>query len=62
MTVGSMPLGVGVATGEIVAVVRVNPRLARSLIRGIRSAPERMLRGSLNNIERKTGSRSDLLL
>lgn len=59
---GSTPLGVGVATGVIVAVVRATPHLARRLIRRISSAPERMLIGTFTLIDQKTRSGSDFLL
>jgi hypothetical protein len=59
---GSTTLGVGAATGLIVAVGRATPRLTRRLIRGISSDPERMLVGALNRIDRKTRSGPDFLL
>lgn len=58
----STPLGIGVTTGVILTVVRILPQLAVGLIRGMRAAPERMLMGTLNLIDRKARSKSDFLL
>ncbi|WP_157356960.1 hypothetical protein [Arthrobacter sp. U41] len=52
----------GVLTGVIVAGVFSLPRLIRRFIRGVISAPERMLMGALNIIDRRTSSRNQGLL
>lgn len=56
------PLGIGVLTGVIVAGVLSLPRLIRWFIRGIISAPERMLIGALNFIDRRTSAKHQGLL
>jgi hypothetical protein len=56
------PLGVGVLTGVIVAGVLSLPRLIRWFIRGIIGAPERILMGTLNFIDRRTSSKYQGLL
>jgi hypothetical protein len=56
------PLGVGVLTGVIVAGVLSLPRLIRGSIRGIISAPERILMGTLNFIDRRTSAKHQGLL
>lgn len=56
------PLGVGVLTGVIVAGVLSLPRLVRWFIRGVVSAPERMLMGTLEFIDRRISSKHQGLL
>ncbi|MCM0618015.1 hypothetical protein MOD31_18480 [Paenarthrobacter sp. TYUT067] len=55
-------LGNGVLTGVIVAGVLSLPRLIRRFIRGVITAPERMMMGALNIIDRRTSSRKQGLL
>ena len=56
------PLGIGVLTGVIVAGVLSLPRLIPWFIRGIISAPERILIGALNFIDRRTSAKHQGLL
>lgn len=56
------PLGVGVLTGVIATGVLSLPRLIRWFIRGMISAPERILMGTLNFIDRRTSSKYQDLL
>ena len=51
------PLGIGVLTGVIVAGVLSLPPFIPWLIRGIISAPERILIGALNFIDRRTSAK-----
>ena len=62
LTWSASPLGFGVFTGVIVAGVLSLPRLIRWFIRGIISAPERILMGTLNFIDRRTSSKYQGLL
>lgn len=59
---GNSPLGVGVLTAVILAGVRFLPRLLHRFIRGVSNAPEGMLMGALNFIDRRTSSKSEGLL
>ena len=56
------PLGIGVLTGVIVAGVLSLPRLIRWFLRGVVSAPERILMGTLNFINRRTSAKYQDLL
>jgi hypothetical protein len=56
------PLGVGILTGVIVAGVLSLPGLIRWFLRGVVSAPERILMGTLNFIDRRTSAKYQDLL
>jgi hypothetical protein len=56
------PLGIAVLTALVLGTLRSIPKLLRGLIRGIRNAPERMLMGVLNAIDKRASSKSGGLL
>lgn len=54
---GNTPLGVAVLTALVLGVLRSVPRILRGILQGIRDAPERMLVGILNAIDRRMSSK-----
>ena len=59
---GSAPLGIAVLTALVLGTLRSIPKLFRGLIRGIRNAPDRILMGVLNAIDKRASSKSGGLL
>lgn len=56
------PVGVGVLTAVAISAVKSVPRLLRGLFTGICRAPERILMGVLNVIDRKASAKGGGLL
>jgi hypothetical protein len=59
---GNSPLGVAVLTALILSFLRGIPAILRGLVRVIRNAPERILMGVLDAIDKRASSKSGCLL
>jgi hypothetical protein len=55
---GNSPLGIAVLTALVLGTLRSIPKLLRGLIRGLRNAPDRILMGMLNAIDKRASSKT----
>lgn len=55
---GNSPLGIAVLTALVLGTLRRIPKLLHGMIRGLRNAPDRLLMGLLNAIDKRASAKT----